>query len=294
MVAKLNNTPLLVIVGPTASGKSNLALYLAQQLNGEIICADALTIRKHMDIGTAKPSHNEQSLVPHHLLDIVDPTQPFSVADYQKLAFKAINNITNKAKLPILVGGSGLYIDSVIYNYSFVPVNKTYNREDLNKLDKEALISLADKQGLSLSNLDTNNKRRLIRFIENNGISGSKQALKDSTLIVGIDCDQQLLKKRLQVRLDKMLADGLEDEVKNLSINFGWNNEAMKSIGYIEWREYFSGAINMNELKQQIIKDSLRLVKKQRTWFRRNKSINWLTTPVDMAKVVELVTTHYR
>jgi tRNA dimethylallyltransferase len=290
MVAK-KIVPLLVVVGETASGKSALALHLAQLLDGEIICADAWTVRQGADIGTAKPSKKEQELVPHHLLDIIKADEPFSAADFKSLAIKKIDKIGSRGKLPILVGGTGLYIDGVIYDYSFLPSANDILRDELNSLELPELLKMAEEKGLDISSIDSNNKRRVIRLIETNGARGSKKSLRNNTLIVGIKPDADQLKDRITDRTDSMLGLGLEKEVFELSRQFGWGCEALKGIGFKEWKDYYEGNISKGEVRERIIKNTLDFAKRQRTWFKRNKSIHWFSTPVNLSEVVELVTT---
>ena len=284
--------PLVAIVGETGSGKSDLAQQIALEFDGEIICADAWTIRKGMDIGTAKPSLEDQKKVTHHMLDLVYPNKEFSAAEFQKQTSRIINNMHKRNKLPVLVGGSGLYIDSVLYNYGFLTTVSETKRDTLNKLSIEDLKQIIKKEHISLAGVDELNKRRLIRLIETKGQPSSKHKLIDGALVIGLSIDKEILKDRLESRLNKMIKDGLEKEVRQLSQEYGWEIEAMKGVGYREWQDYLVGSINESALKQRIIIDSLKLAKKQRTWFKRNKDITWLNTPVNWSQVVDLVTTH--
>lgn len=284
-------SPLLVITGETASGKSSLALRLAQQFNGEIICADSWTVYKGFDIGTAKPTKQEQAIVPHHLLDIADPRSGFSAAVFQRLAIAAINSIAERGKLPIMTGGTGLYIDSVIYQYSFLNEPAPGLREALNALSLEALLERAARQGVSTEGIDERNKRRVIRLIENGGKRPTRQSLRANTFILGLQVPRSELKERIIYRVDSMLSAGLEGEVKNLASIYGWEVEPMKGIGYREWRPYFAGTQSLEVTRERVIKSTLELAKRQRTWFGRNKSIHWLSTPVNWQTAVEFVTT---
>lgn len=242
---------LLVIVGETASGKSALALELAKRLNGEIICADSQTIRKEANIGTSKPSKSDQKTIKHHLIDIIEPDEPFNVAQFKGLANKAINDIANRGKLPIMVGGTGLYIDSVIYDYQF-------------------------------------------------GGNQSDKILRPSTLIIGLQTEREQLKQKIYARTHQMIKNGLASEAENLAKKYGWDCEALQGIGYREWREYFAPKhaeksqteqVQVEEIEANINKDTLELAKKQRTWFKRNKSIHWQNTPVNLDTIVALTTT---
>jgi tRNA dimethylallyltransferase len=291
MAASGKLTPLLVIVGETASGKSGLALRLARKFNGEIICADSWTVRQEVNIGTAKPTAEERALVPHHLLDVVGPDEDFTAAVFKGFANRAIADITSRGKLPIMVGGTGLYIDGVIYNFGFLPAGDRSDRTELNSLSLPELLRKIRDLKLATDNLDTGNKRRLIRLIETNGAVPTRQKLRDNTLIIGLKTGLEVLEERVIKRVDAMLADGLEDEVRTLAGRYGWDCEALKGVGYAQWQNYFSGAQSLSETRQKIIKATLDLAKRQRTWFKRNKSIHWFTTPVKWLEVVDSVTT---
>ncbi len=283
--------PLVVIVGETGSGKSALALRLAQQFGGEIICADSWTVRRELDIGTAKPTPEERALVPHHLLDVVGPAEDFTAAVFQGLAKQAIDEITSRGKLPILVGGTGLYIDGVVYDFGFLPEGDRAAREELNCLSIAELLARIRASKIALHDVDIRNKRRLIRLIETNGAVPTKQQLRPNTLILGLKPAREDLETRLAERVDAMLAAGLEDEVRVLSEQYGWGCEGLKGVGYAQWQNYFLGTQTLAETRQKIIKATQDLAKRQRTWFKRNKSIQWFDTPVNQTAIVDLVTT---
>jgi tRNA dimethylallyltransferase len=282
---------LIVIVGETASGKSELALRIAQQFNGEIIAADSWTVRREVNIGTAKPSAEEQALVRHHLLNVVGPDGDFTAAVFKEMASAAIKDISDRGKLPILVGGTGLYIDGVLYDYGFLPEGDRMAREDLNKLSVEELLTEIEAEGIELGDVDQRNKRRLIRLIETNGAVPAKKELRQNTLILGLKVEREELKQRIERRVDGMLAAGLEGEVRGLVERYGWDCEALKGVGYAQWRDYFEGRESLTETRQKIIKATLDLAKRQRTWFKRNKSIQWISTPVNWSTAVDSVTT---
>jgi tRNA dimethylallyltransferase len=178
--------PLVAVVGETASGKSALAMELARRFDGELICADSWTVYKGFNIGTAKPSAAEQAEIRHHLLDVADPEQGFSAVEFQKLARRAVDDIQARGKLPILVGGTGLYIDSVLFDYQFLPAPPQSMRDELNKLSLEELQRKAHQQGLDTTGIDLQNKRRVIRLIESNGIRPSKGLMRNNALVLGI------------------------------------------------------------------------------------------------------------
>lgn len=283
--------PLLVIVGETASGKSALALHLAQLFCGEIICADAWTVRRGADIGTAKPSIADQEKIPHYLLDIIEPYDKFNASDFKTKANKAIDEINGRGKLPILVGGSGLYVDGVVFDYGFLPSAEYKDRNCLNRMEPDELIEVAKQKSLNIESVDRKNKRRLVRLIETGGAQPTRNELRDNTLIIGLKISREDLRQRVNKRVEQMLAAGLENEVFVLSREYGWGCEALKGIGYKEWQEYFEGNISKQEVGERIIKNTLYLAKRQRTWFKRNKSIHWYSTPVNLGEVVDIVTT---
>ena len=294
MLERVPPPPLLVIVGETASGKSSLAIELALRLNGEIICADSWTVRREVTIGTAKPSVEEQQLVPHHLLNIVDPCEDFTAAVFKRLANQKIDEITARGKLAIMAGGTGLYIDGVLFDFNFLPVGDRGDRELLNVLSLDQLLEKIAEQGLELGSIDVRNKRRLIRLLETNGALQERQPLRDNTLILGIAIDREVLERRITTRVDAMLAAGLEYEVRRLQTKYGWDCEALKGIGYSQWQLYSLSqktSADLANTRQRIIKATLGLAKRQRTWFKSNKSIHWFSTPVDMTATVDLATT---
>jgi len=280
--------PIIVIVGETASGKTKLATSLAQKFNGEIICADSWTVRREVNIGTAKPSAEEQKLAPHHLLDVVEPCDDFTAAVFKDLANQAIKNISERGRLPILVGGTGLYIDGVIFDFSFLPEGDREAREKLNSLPREELIGLAYQRKLSTEGIDTNNKRRIIRLIETSGAVPKRQTLRPNTLLIGLKITREKLDDRVRGRVDTMIDKGLEQEVKKLAEKYSWDCEALKGIGYREWRLFFEGSQNIEQTKARIIKSTLDLAKRQRTWFKRNKSIQWIAK---QREAVDITTT---
>jgi len=315
--------PLIAIVGETASGKSALAMELARNFNGEIICADSWTVYKGFDVGTAKPSAKERALVPHHLLDVADPQEGFSAVLFQRLAKQVITGITSRKRLPILVGGTGLYVDSVLFDYSFLPVNDSGLRHELNLKELDELLDIAYTRKLDTSKIDARNRRRLIRLIENNGAMPSRQNLRQNTLVLGTAVPRDELKTRVAKRVDCMLEMGLEREVRELADRYGWDVEPMKGIGYREWHDYFtcgggagqtfdatnvaqqlgergitaqqavtldsgSPALTRAAVRERIIKSTMDLAKRQRTWFKRNQSIQWIS---DRSYAVDIATT---
>ena len=264
---------------------------LAQEFDGELICADSWTVRREADIGTAKPSQEDQKRVKHHLLDVVGPDEDFTAAVFKDLAVKAIEDIAGRGRLPIMVGGTGLYIDGVLYDYGFLPEGDRRAREELNKMTLQELEKKIEGMGLDFGDVDRRNKRRLIRLIETNGAKPVRKPLRDNTLIIGIKTGRQALKGRIIKRTDAMIEAGLEDEVRGLVDRYGWDCEALKGVNYAQWKCYFVGRETIDGTRQKLIKANLDLAKRQRTWFKRNNSIQWFDTPVNWPDVVDSVAT---
>ncbi len=227
MAAKI--APLLVIVGETGSGKSQLAMKLAGRFNGEIINADSWTVYKGFDIGTAKPSVQERELIRHHLLDIVDANEGFNAALFKGLALEAIADIENRGKLPILAGGTGLYIDCVLYDYGFLPAAPAAERTRRSQQSLSDLLLEAQRAQISLDGIDTRNKRRVIRALETGGQRPSNTSLRPNTLILGVRTNRDDLRQRITGRVEKMVLGSLEQEVYTLKNRYGWNTEPMIS-----------------------------------------------------------------
>lgn len=288
MEPKSDHSPLIVIVGETASGKSTLALMLAKQFSGEIVCADSWTVYKGFNVGTAKPTVEDRKTVPHYLVDIADPRQGFSAAAYKSFAQAALQDIWARGKLPILVGGTGLYIDSVLFDYEFLPPPSVEMRRFLNALSIPELIKKINEQGLDITNIDIRNKRRLIRLLETGGRRPKRSELRANTIIIGLRVPHEELLARVSARVDAMLEAGLVTEVRHLARLYGWEVEPMKGIGYREFREYVSGTQTLRQTRDRIISATMNLAKRQRTWFKRNKSIHWISK---QAEAVDLVTT---
>jgi tRNA dimethylallyltransferase len=264
---------------------------LAQKFNGEIICADSWTVYKGFDIGTAKPTAADQKLVPHHLLDVADPEVGFSAAVFQRLTKQAIQDISSRGKLPFLVGGTGLYVDSILYDYSFLPPSDKALRDELNALSLEQVIARAEAMELDTTGIDLRNKRRVIRLIENNGIRPTKQPLRANTLVLGITIDRDVLQAKIEQRIDAMVADGFVDEVRGLLAKYGPDIEPFRAPGYRAFMDYVNGQISLEDAKERFRQNDLQLAKKQRTWFKRNESIQWLPTEDKYTGAVDLLTT---
>jgi len=281
---------LLVILGPTASGKSDLAIKIAKLFNGEIISADSRQIYKEMNIGTAKPTKDNL----HHLLDLINPDKYFSAAEYKELAYKVIKNIQNRNKLPILCGGTGLYISSIIENWQFpkVPPQKKL-RKELEKKSAQQLFGIyqkLDPEGAKF--IDKKNKRRLIRAIEVCKVNNKpfwQQRKNDkplfNTLIIGIKLPKEELKKKIAKRIKKMMKMGLKTEIRTLVKKYGWIS-SLETIGYQEWKECLGGKINIKEVQDLIELHTIQYGKRQMTWFKKMKNINWINNEKEAIQLV--------
>src|SRR3989344_792688 len=271
---------LVVIVGPTASGKSGLALRVAQEFSGEIITADSRTVYKDMDIGTAKPSKADQKLVPHWGLNLVEPGQRFTAAKFKHYAEVAIKDIHNRGKLPVLVGGSGLYIDGVIFAFGFRPDANLTQRQKLEAMSVGALQEIIHEMKLSMP-VNFKNRRHLIRTIETKGQAGSRRhRLSEGVILVGIMPADELLKKRIAQRAKQFFANGVLVETKKLLSKYG--KEALEATGGIVYKiclDVLGGKITETEAKEQFKKADWQYARRQKNWFKRNKFIHWFGSP---------------
>ncbi len=279
---KLIKDKVLVILGPTASGKTDLAINLAKKFNGELISADSRMIYKEMDIGTAKPKY------PHHLINIVSLNQNFNVALYKEKALKTIEEIIERGKLPILVGGTGLYIKAIVDNLDFPKIKPDKKlRKELEKKSNQELYSLykeLDKKGAKT--IDRDNKRRLIRAIEvcllSNQLFSEQKAKKEplfETLQIGIKKTKKELKENIEKRTEKMLKKGLKKEAQRLWAKYGKNNQVLlNTIGYAEWKK--------KNIKEEIISNTIKLANRQMTWFKKEK-IKWVKNEKEAERLVK-------
>lgn len=268
--------PIVVIVGPTASGKSALAIKLAKAFNGEIICADSRTVYKNMDIGTAKPSASDQALVAHWGIDLVEPGESFTAADFKKYALQKVQQVRERGHVPFIVGGTGLYVDGIIFDYEFVQPQPEL-RKQLEALTLAELKDYCANNNIKLPE-NENNRRYVIRAIERNNISakGSRSPINNS-ILVGITTDRDDLRQRIANRATQLFADGMLEEAINLGKKYGWQNEAMTGNIYKLAHKYVNGDITLDELKQAFITADWKLAKRQITYLKRNQFINWLS-----------------
>lgn len=280
-----DNAPLIVIVGVTAAGKSALALSLAERYHGEIICADSRTVYKHMDIGTAKPDTASQQRVPHHLVSVTTPDKPLNVSDFKLLAEQSIKEIISRGNLPFLVGGNGLYIDSLLFDFSFRKAAEPALRQKLESLSVDELQTVLLEAGLSLP-VNSHNPRHLIRTIETAGQQSQKGSLRPNTCIIGLRTDRDVLRSRVEDRVDAMLSSGLEQEARGLYDRYGKQCPVLQTIGYQEFLPYFDGTLLFQEVRQKIIDHTMQYAKRQKSWFSRNKSIQWISKPEEAVDIV--------
>ncbi len=281
---------LVVIVGPTAVGKTKLGVELAKQLNGEIISGDSMQIYKGMDIGTAKVSKREMEGIRHYLIDIKSPTESFSVAEFQHLVKPLVTEINEKGKLPLIVGGTGLYVNSVIYDYHFpdVPTDLEYRQTLEAYVQEHGTIKLHEKlrniDPISYETIHPNNYRRVIRALEVYHVT--KKTIHDyqqnqptesryDVVMIGLTMDRQLLYDRINKRVDIMIEDGLIEEARKLYENGVKNCQSVQAIGYKEIYEYIEGQMSLEEAVDLLKRNSRRYAKRQLTWFRNKMDIDW-------------------
>lgn len=263
---------LLFITGPTASGKSELAMRASDEFGGEIICADSQTVRRGMDIGTAKPSLKDREKVPHHLLDIINPYERFTVADFVRHAGAAIIDIHARGKLPIIVGGTGLYIDALLYGFSFRPSSSSYTRKELEAKSVPELQDIIKNAGYPMPE-NAQNPRHLIRTIESEGAEPQKRSLRSGAVVIGIDPGKEILEHRIKKRVDLMLENGFLEELDAIVQKYG---EPTHGFDAIEYRiAYENRSLNTEQLREKLIIGDRQYAKKQRAWMKRNRNIQW-------------------
>lgn len=284
---------LFILIGPTAIGKTSLSIELAKRMDGEIISADSMQIYKYMDIGSAKVSKEEMQGIQHHLIDIILPDEEFTVSDYKDRAITLIKDINGRHKLPMVVGGTGLYINSLVYKLNFTevpPHNETRTKLELlgEKHGNEYLHEMLEKIDIeSAERISVNDRKRIIRAIEIFEITGKtmtefnkdfRQPIEDYNLVmVGLNMDREKLYNRINYRVDIMVEEGLIEEVKKL-LEMGYDRKlvSMQGIGYKEIIMYLEGNISLDESIEKIKQGSRNYAKRQLTWFRRDNRIKWI------------------
>lgn len=280
----------IVIVGPTASGKTSASIKLAKKIDGEIISADSMQIYKEMNIGTAKPTLEEMDGIKHYMFDVVAPDETFNVTKYVEKALECVKKIVSNGKTPIIVGGTGLYVSTLINGIEFCEVNEDTNyRREMAELAKEKgnhylheMLEKIDPE--AAKTIDANNVRRVIRALEIYKVTGKTKTLLDKESckevpfdykLYGIETDREVLYSRINKRVDKMLEDGLIDEVKALLEKYTFSPTAIQGLGYKEVKEYLCGKLSYDEMVEKLKMETRRYAKRQMTWFRREKTITW-------------------
>jgi tRNA dimethylallyltransferase len=296
----------LFIIGPTAVGKSKLAIELAEKLNGEIISADSMQVYIGMDIGTAKPSKEELEEIPHHLINLIAPDKSWSVSDFVNNAKSLIEDIAKRGKLPIVAGGTGLYLNALIEGYSFPVIERDI--EVRKKLEGEAKsfgslhlyerLKKVDPE--TAVNIHYNDTKRIIRALEVFELTGKpmsqlrskdEESLTFMPVIIGLNMDRHALYKKIEERVDDMLGKGLIDEVKNL-IKEGYDPKltSMQAIGYKEVAEHLHGKYTYDELVNILKQNTRNFAKRQMTWFRRFKNVNWFDIEkLKLGNIIDLI-----
>ena len=297
----MDKPKVIVICGPTASGKTALSIELAKKINGEIISSDSMQIYKDMNIGTAKPTQEEMQGIQHYLLDFVEPNQRYSVAEYKKDAENAIEKILSKGKIPIVVGGTGLYVDSLIYGieYQDIKLDEEYRKELEKRVEAEGLEELYNEaqkiDPQSIEKISRNDKKRILRILEiykatgknktEQEIESRKNGVKYDYKVFAINMEREKLYERINMRVDIMIENGLIEEVENLLKKYNEFPTAMQGLGYKEVVEYLQGKISKEEMIEKIKRETRRYAKRQLTWFRKNKQTIWIG-PHDLQKIL--------
>ena len=296
----------IVIVGPTASGKTALSIELAKKINGEIVSCDSMQIYKKMNIGTAKPTSEEMQNIKHYMIDIIEPNERFSVAEYKKRAEKAIEEILSKGKMPIVIGGTGLYADSLIYgiDYPEIEFDEKYRKE----LEKQAsttegikyLYNIAKKIDLKATEkISPNDKKRIIRILEVYKATGKtkteleaesrKNGVKYDYKVFAINIEREELYNRINKRVDIMIENGLIEEVKSIIREYENFPTSMQGLGYKEVVEYLEGKFTKEEMIETIKQETRRYAKRQLTWFRKNQNTIWINGLNDMQSNINII-----
>ena len=301
----MNKPKVIVICGPTASGKTALSIELAKRINGEIVSCDSMQIYKYMDIGSAKPTEEEKQNIKHYMMDFVEPSERYSVAEYKVGAEKAIEEILRKGKTPIIVGGTGLYVNSLIYGieYSDIKIDENY-RNKLEEIVNTKGLDILYKEALkidpkAMQKITPNDKKRIMRVLEiyhatgktktEQEIESRKKGVKYDYVVFGITMDREKLYDRINKRVDIMLKQGLENEVKNLIEKYPNCPTAMQGLGYKEVRDYFNGIYTKDEMIEKIKMETRRYAKRQLTWFRKNKQTIWLNGLDDIESNIKII-----
>lgn len=307
MKSTIINQPLLVLVGPTAIGKTALSLMLAHRYNCEIVSLDSMQVYRYMDIGTAKASKEERNDIPHHLIDIVDPDENYDAARYTVDALKAIRDIHHRGKLPLLTGGTGLYLRALLHGiFPGVPVNEEIRQGLLSRLAEEGCSKLYQEllaiDRISAERISENDTHRLIRALEVFYVSGmpwsehlgkqkeqAPEVVFTNLLQIGLTCDREQLYSRINQRCQQMIDVGLEEEVRNLmERGYARSLKSLGSIGYRHMINYLEGEWSLPEMTELLMRDTRRYAKRQYTWFSKIQDLQWFQVN-EPEKVVQCI-----
>lgn len=279
-------TPVIAVVGPTGTGKTRLAIELAQKLNGEIISGDSMQVYREMDIGTAKATPEEQKQAVHHLIDIQNYDEPYNVRIFQEKCRQAIEDIISRNRIPILCGGTGLYIKAALYDYEFTEEEENPElKSRMEKMDNEALVDFLKRNDpQALEKIHPNNRKRLIRAAMMASSSETKSERENrqehqpvyDVLFIGLNAPKEIVDSRIEKRVDQMFEAGLADEVSRLfSDPKTWDYTSFQGIGYKEFRDWFASKKTLDEVRQAIAVHSRQYAKRQMTWFRNQMPVQW-------------------
>lgn len=304
-----NKPKVIVICGPTASGKTGLSIELAKKINGEIVSCDSMQIYKDMTIGTAKPTKEEMQGIKHYLIDFVSPDTRYSVADFKRDAEQAINEIIGKGKVPIVVGGTGLYADTLVYNikYPEIEIDLEYRKQLEEMIEKEGLESAYQKakeiDEQAASKISSNDKKRIMRILEIYHQTGKTKTQLEAEsrleeppyqyMFYAIGMDREKLYERINLRVDIMIEQGLVEEVEELLKKYKEFPTAMQGLGYKEVVEYLQGNMAKEEMIETLKMETRRYAKRQLTWFRKNKEIKWIDGLLPKEENIQMILEDY-
>ncbi len=303
---EMENNKVIVIVGPTAVGKTRVSIELAKRIGGEIISADSMQVYRYMDIGTAKPTLDEMEGIKHYLIDVVHPKDEFNAAKYRDMALECIREVTGKNKIPIIVGGTGLYVSTVVDNIEFSETiaDKEYReklQETADNLGTGILYEqLRQVDSKAAEKIHPNDTRRIIRALEVYKFTGKPISYHQKVsrrnppeydfIIIGLTMDRAKLYERINLRVDKMVAEGLEDEVRGLvDLGVDFKDTSMQGLGYKEMAQYCLGTKSREEVIETIKRDSRRYAKRQLTWFRRDERILWIDADAQLETILKKI-----
>ena len=301
----MQKNKVIVICGPTASGKTALSIELAKQIHGEIVSCDSMQIYKDMNIGTAKPTPEEMQGIQHYLIGYVSPEQRYSVADYKADAKKAIKEIIKKGKMPVVVGGTGLYLDSLIYEieYQDIQLDEEYRKKLEEEVEEKGLETLYERakqiDAIAIEKISPNDKKRILRILEiyhatgktrtEQEIESRKKEVEYDYIVYALDWDRQTLYDRINKRVDMMIEQGLIEEVKQILDKYNTFPTAMQGLGYKEVVDYLKGKMTKEEMIEKIKMETRRYAKRQLTWFRKNKQTIWLNAEDEIQNNIDII-----